>query len=679
MAVGQIDALELRIAYSAGNAAEGIKKLATSLGELKSSMSGIASGLEKIEAAIRGINNATKNMGLSNVSKQVEQFSNSVVNRAIPRKVADRALPLKTQEVQEVFDRAIPQKSLEGADAFAAATESGEELENELNDINRAADALANVVDTLSQKIVKENAILWQQRDAFKAAREEMKELSKRRQQILKHGAEIGPRASESEEGPNWLKGMSNLFKRIWRVAEYRMLRGLITGISKGFAEGVQNMYQWSKALNGEFARSMDSIAKSATIMKNSLAVASAPLIEALAPVIANLAAKFAEAATAASRFFAILTGADHYYAVSTGFAQEYAAATGKATQKLRTLLKFDEINRLEKANKGSGGGGSSIDTSNMFKKMSLDLKNMTFKERITFLLDEIIPELSDKITPEYVLTGLAGAMAAGALSSLLPTSLLGTAISLTVGFAVTSWLRSVDWDEKMSNLEQGYQETRRWFSEELFGWIPNSWKAPSLLEFIASNRTVVSVEHVSWKDARGKNNDKEEFKEFAEELLGIDDGILNIGTITAKLQFNKVIANADALKDALKKGGYSVVNDSGFQSVMYVKKLSEGPYVYGAGGFPEVGQMFLARESGPEMVGQIGGRTAVANNDQIVQAVASGVASAVNKEVLLLQEQNSLLRTIAGKGSNITTGSIASAFERENRRAGTSIISVGG
>ena len=36
MAVGQIDALELRIAYSAGNAAEGIKKLATSLGELKS-------------------------------------------------------------------------------------------------------------------------------------------------------------------------------------------------------------------------------------------------------------------------------------------------------------------------------------------------------------------------------------------------------------------------------------------------------------------------------------------------------------------------------------------------------------------------------------------------------------------------------------------------------------------
>ena len=39
---------------------------------------------------------------------------------------------------------------------------------------------------------------------------------------------------------------------------------------------------------------------------------------------------------------------------------------------------------------------------------------------------------------------------------------------------------------------------------------------------------------------------------------------------------------------------------------------------------------MFVAREAGPEMVGSIGGRTAVANNDQIVQAVSLGVYNAV-------------------------------------------------
>jgi hypothetical protein len=35
---------------------------------------------------------------------------------------------------------------------------------------------------------------------------------------------------------------------------------------------------------------------------------------------------------------------------------------------------------------------------------------------------------------------------------------------------------------------------------------------------------------------------------------------------------------------------------------------------------------MFIARESGPEMVGSIGGRTAVANNDQIVTGIAQAV-----------------------------------------------------
>lgn len=51
----------------------------------------------------------------------------------------------------------------------------------------------------------------------------------------------------------------------------------------------------------------------------------------------------------------------------------------------------------------------------------------------------------------------------------------------------------------------------------------------------------------------------------------------------------------------------------------------------YASGGFPDEGQLFMAREGGsPEMVGRIGNRTAVANNDQIVAAISDGVFSAV-------------------------------------------------
>lgn len=49
----------------------------------------------------------------------------------------------------------------------------------------------------------------------------------------------------------------------------------------------------------------------------------------------------------------------------------------------------------------------------------------------------------------------------------------------------------------------------------------------------------------------------------------------------------------------------------------------------YAIGGFPDHGEMFIAREQGPELVGRIGNRTAVANNDQIVEGVAAGVTSA--------------------------------------------------
>lgn len=50
----------------------------------------------------------------------------------------------------------------------------------------------------------------------------------------------------------------------------------------------------------------------------------------------------------------------------------------------------------------------------------------------------------------------------------------------------------------------------------------------------------------------------------------------------------------------------------------------------FAEGGFPETGELFVAREAGPELVGRINGKTAVANNDQIVSGISSGVYNAV-------------------------------------------------
>jgi hypothetical protein len=47
-------------------------------------------------------------------------------------------------------------------------------------------------------------------------------------------------------------------------------------------------------------------------------------------------------------------------------------------------------------------------------------------------------------------------------------------------------------------------------------------------------------------------------------------------------------------------------------------------------GGIVNEGQMFIAREAGPELVGTIGNKSAVANNDQIISGIESGVYRAM-------------------------------------------------
>ena len=100
----------------------------------------------------------------------------------------------------------------------------------------------------------------------------------------------------------------------------------------------------------------------------------------------------------------------------------------------------------------------------------------------------------------------------------------------------------------------------------------------------------------------------------------------------------------------------------------------------FAEGGFPETGQMFIAREAGAEMVGSIGRRTAVANNDQIVAGIASGVAEANNESNSLLREQNTLLRAMLEKESGVYLDgkSITKSVEKHQRERGRVLVTGG-
>lgn len=80
-------------------------------------------------------------------------------------------------------------------------------------------------------------------------------------------------------------------------------------------------------------------------------------------------------------------------------------------------------------------------------------------------------------------------------------------------------------------------------------------------------------------------------------------------------------------------------------------------------------------------MVGTIGNQTAVANNSQIVEGIASGVYEGNIEQNMLLREQNGLLRQLLFKesgGVEITAASIAKNLNRKNQRDGKVTVPVG-
>lgn len=77
-----------------------------------------------------------------------------------------------------------------------------------------------------------------------------------------------------------------------------------------------------------------------------------------------------------------------------------------------------------------------------------------------------------------------------------------------------------------------------------------------------------------------------------------------------------------------LLNNSINIINKIPNVNISKVEELSI-PKMAG-GGFPSVGEMFVAREAGPELVGKIGNSNAVVNNKQIVEAVSTGVANAV-------------------------------------------------
>lgn len=94
----------------------------------------------------------------------------------------------------------------------------------------------------------------------------------------------------------------------------------------------------------------------------------------------------------------------------------------------------------------------------------------------------------------------------------------------------------------------------------------------------------------------------------------------------------------------------------------------------YATGGYPDKGQVFVANEAGPEMVGTLGGKTAVANKNQIMTAIKSSVNS------MMVPHVNSMINAVNGMSSKIeaNTSNIKGRVEAQTPRIAIVTKTVG-
>lgn len=129
--------------------------------------------------------------------------------------------------------------------------------------------------------------------------------------------------------------------------------------------------------------------------------------------------------------------------------------------------------------------------------------------------------------------------------------------------------------------------------------------------------------------------------------------------------------------KFSISLPNWSILGDMAGQRLGFnLQKVSLGRVeeisTYSSGGFPNYGEMFIAREDGPELVGRIGSRSAVANNDQIVEGIASANDGVINAIYAMAQR---IVTAIEENSGDIYVESDGTATQnRKNRMYGKTL-----
>lgn len=158
------------------------------------------------------------------------------------------------------------------------------------------------------------------------------------------------------------------------------VMRAAIDGVKEGFSD----LAQYSDA----FGNTMSRLSTSFLYVRNAITTVFKPVLEAIAPLIEQVADWFAKAADSAAQLAAALFGTGASYTTATKALKKYGEEAKKtAKQNDRALASFDQINQLS-VDKPESGQPTPDD---MFEEKPIEQEVKDFAERIRELFAELM------------------------------------------------------------------------------------------------------------------------------------------------------------------------------------------------------------------------------------------------------------------------------------------------
>lgn len=274
---------------------------------------------------------------------------------------------LWSQNLDEMFTKANSVKNKQFNDILKSAGK-----ETSQSDILESLIKNAEQLDTVEKPLASITAKFGELKAKAKGAAKSIKDLSKQMSKRFKNsvfGETIGKVAGSLE-----------------RILRYRTVNEFLKQIAKAFSEGVNNLYQYSKAVGTDFASSMDSAATSLQYFRNSVGAMTAPILNALIPVFDSLIDRIVEGVNWLNQLIAKMTGASSW-TKAIRQQKEYAeAAKDSAAAQKQLLAGFDELNVISST--GSSSGKTTPDYSGMFEEVSMENISSSVTEWSDRLLD---------------------------------------------------------------------------------------------------------------------------------------------------------------------------------------------------------------------------------------------------------------------------------------------------